>query len=209
VRAGRVLPKRCLPSRQRILRRMQARIESLQVLHATCWQELQRAARDREHGWRLMTLATAGEAGPDARTVVLRDVDSAAEALMFYSDSRAAKVHELSVDPRATLVLWSHTLGWQLRLRCRVEIETSGLEVSSRWARLKLTPAARDYLSPLPPGSPFGPVSVYEPDRATREHFCVLRAEVQSLDWLELHPEGHRRARFTRGQEPAGQWLAP
>jgi hypothetical protein len=188
---------------------MVSRIESLHLIHAACWQELRRAAHDREHGWRLPTLATVGEAGADARTVVLRDVDADGQALVFYSDSRAAKVQELLADPRATLVLWSHTLGWQLRLRCRVEVQTSGLEVSSRWARLKLTPAARDYLSPLPPGSPFGPALPYEPDRATREHFCVLRAEVQSLDWLELHPDGHRRARFTRGQEPAGQWLAP
>jgi hypothetical protein len=188
---------------------MQARIESLHLIQAACWQELTRAAHEREHGWRLATLATLGADGADARTVVLRDVDAAAQELVFYSDDRAAKVRELQADARATVVLWSRELGWQLRLRCTVEVQTSGLEVSSRWARLKLTPAARDYLSPLPPGAPYGHASPYEPDRTTREHFCVLRARVGSLDWLELHADGHRRARFTTGQAPPGQWLAP
>jgi hypothetical protein len=29
---------------------------------------------------------------------------------------------------------------------------------------------------------------------------------VLAADWLELHPQGHRRARFADGQ---GAWLAP
>jgi hypothetical protein len=185
---------------------MNPRLETLHAVEASCWQELQRAVKARDHGWRQVVLATVGEAGADARTVVLRDVEVPARELFFYSDSRAAKVTELLADPRATLVLWAGHLGWQLRLRCTVEVLTSGLDVSSRWARLKLTPAARDYLSPLPPGAPLTPS---EPDRASREHFCVLRARVLSLDWLELHPDGHRRARFTAGSEPPWQWLSP
>jgi pyridoxamine 5'-phosphate oxidase len=185
---------------------MAARLETLHAIEASCWLELGRAARERDHGWHQAVVATVGQAGADARTVVLRDVDAAAHELVFYSDSRAAKVAELEADPRATLVFWASHLGWQLRLRCTVEALTSGLEVSSRWARLKLTPAARDYLSPLPPGAPLAP---WQPDRASREYFCVLRMQVMSLDWLELHADGHRRARFTAGTEPAGQWLAP
>jgi pyridoxamine 5'-phosphate oxidase len=93
---------------------------------------------------------------------------------------------------------------WQLRLRVRLEVDDRRLQASSRWARLKLTPAAQDYLSPLPPGSPLA--SRYEPQRASREHFAVVTAQVLSLDWLELHADGHRRARF--GPDGA-QWLQP
>jgi len=76
--------------------------------------------------------------------------------------------------------------------------------VSSRWARIKLTPAAQDYISPLPPGSPLGAVPA--PERQSREHFAVLTARVQSIDWLELHAEGHRRASF---DATGRRWLAP
>ena len=43
-------------------------------------------------------------------------------------------------------------------------------------------------------------------ERGTREHFSSVNAEVLSLDWLELHPEGHRRALFSAG---GPQWVQP
>ena len=44
------------------------------------------------------------------------------------------------------------------------------------------------------------------PERASREHFAVVTAKVRSVDWLELHADGHRRAHF--GADGA-QWLQP
>ncbi|MFY9511523.1 MAG: pyridoxamine 5'-phosphate oxidase family protein, partial [Rubrivivax sp.] len=148
-------------------------------------------------------LATRDGDGVDARSVVLREVDTAARLLRLYTDARSAKLAQAAVQPQAMLVLWSEQLGWQLRLKVRLQADTEGLAVSSRWAKIKLTPAAQDYLSPLPPGAPLArPL----PERGSREHFAMLTAEVQSLDWLELHAEGHRRARFdAEGQ----RWLAP
>jgi hypothetical protein len=115
-------------------------------------------------------------------------------------------VWQIGQQPAGMLVLWSAALGWQLRLRVALEVATSGLGVSSRWARLKMTPAAQDYLSPLPPGSvlPDGPAPT--PERSTREHFCVVTARALSIDWLELHAQGHRRAIF----DAAGpRWVVP
>jgi hypothetical protein len=87
------------------------------------------------------------------RSVVLRDVDAARRCIEFYTDARSPKLMQVQSHPRGTLVLWSEPTGWQLRLRVQLEAQLSGLSVSSRWARLKMTPAAHDYLSPLPPGS--------------------------------------------------------
>jgi hypothetical protein len=67
-----------------------------------------------------------------------------------------------------------------------------------------MTPAAQDYLSPLPPGAPVEPL---RPERSTRDHFAVVHARVQAIDWLELHAEGHRRALFD--QQGQGRWLTP
>ena len=82
-------------------------------------------------------------------------------------------------------------------------VADSGLDVSSRWARVKLSPGAQDYLAALPPGTP---VDRYEPERGSRAHFGVVTAQVSAIDWLELHADGHRRARF---DEQGGRWLAP
>ena len=179
------------------------RLESLASVEAACWQQLGAAATDRLHEWRTMALATLGHEEPELRSVVLREVDLASRRLVFFTDSRSPKVSQLEAQPRATLLLWSQRLSWQLRLRVHCAVQTDGLEVSSRWARLKLSPAAQDYLSPLQPGTP---IERWELDRASREHFAVVTASVVAMDWLELHADGHRRARF--GAEGAS-WLAP
>ncbi len=179
------------------------RIDHLPDLEAAVWAELASAVHHPHHEWRVGVLATTdGEIG-DARCVVLRDVQVEARSLVFYTDARSPKVRQFDAHPVGTLVLWSHRLGWQLRLRVGLSQETSGLVVSSRWARLKMTPGAQDYLSPLAPGSE---IAHPAPQRGTREFFAVVTAQITSIDWLELHADGHRRALF---DATGRRWLVP
>lgn len=182
---------------------MIARLESLHMVERACWRELDRASLDRTHGWRVLTLATIGAERAEARSVVLRESNEESKTLLFYSDARAPKVAQMRQHPLATLVAWSPTLGWQIRLEVSLSVEDEGLDASSRWARLKMTPSAQDYLSPLPPGTP---VSKFTPERGSREHFAVVTATVTGMDWLELHAEGHRRAKF---DADGAHWLTP
>lgn len=183
---------------------MTPRIDTLALIHQACWQELAKAPRNQAHAFRVMGLATVDGDVADLRSVVLREVLADERTLVFFTDARSPKVAQIQRQPVGTLLAWCTRLSWQLRLRVLLEVETSGLAVSSRWARLKMTPAAQDYLSPLPPGAP---VEHHAPERSTREHFAVVNARVQSIDWLELHAEGHRRARFDASGQ--GRWLAP
>jgi hypothetical protein len=183
---------------------MMSRIDSLALIEASLWRELQQAAQQPGHEWRTMALATVQGDEAQARTIVLREVDAQARQLIFYADARSAKVLQMKARPVGTMLCWSSRISWQLRLRVRLSVQTSGLAVSSRWAKLKLTPAAQDYLSPLPPGSPVA--ERFAPERASRSHFAVVTAGVLSVDWLELHADGHRRASF--GPDGA-QWLQP
>jgi hypothetical protein len=179
---------------------------TLAAIEAAVWQELVRAAHDKHHAWRTPVLATGLAGAADARVVVLREVDAQTRTLVFYTDTRSGKVAQLREQPRATVVMWSAALGWQLRCRVWLSLDTQGVSVLSRWTRLKLSPSAQDYLSPLPPGSVIDdPVRPALP-RDDRGHFGVLFALVDSLDWLELHREGHRRARF---DAEGARWLQP
>lgn len=181
------------------------RPDALSLLHARLWEELQQAVAQKDHAWRTPVLATRDGDGVDARTVVLRDAQPAARRLMFYTDARSPKVAQLRAQPMATLVCWSAPLGWQLRLRCRLQISSDGLAVSSRWAQLKLSRSAQDYMAPIAPGTP-----VAAPERpllGERSHFALVYAEVAALDWLGLDNEqGHRRALF---DAQGARWLAP
>jgi hypothetical protein len=182
---------------------MNGRIESLRLIEMSCWQQLERAAVERDHPWRTMALATTdGEAG-HVRSVILREVDAAARRLVFYTDVRSPKVAQLAAHPVGTLLGWSAALGWQLRLRCRFAVDHGGLAASSRWARLKLTPAAQDYLSPLAPGAVLG---AHDGPRVPREAFALVEGQVESVDWLELHADGHRRALF---DDRGARWVQP
>lgn len=189
------------------------RLQALPQIEVALWRELSRAVRDRHHAWRVATLATVAASAdgvqPEARSVVLRDCDHDARRLLVYTDARSAKAQQAERRPQGVLVLWSAALGWQLRLNVALVLHTGGLQVSSRWAQLKLTPAAQDYLSPLPPGTPLADTPAAHnpaPERDSRGHFAVLECQVQSTDWLELHREGHRRARF---DGDGARWIAP
>ena len=182
---------------------MRERLATLPLIEAALWRELERAAHDQQHEWRTAVLATTDGVMADARTVVLREVSLEERQLVCFSDSRAPKIAQLRSFPHGTLVMWSRRLGWQLRAHVHCEIETDGLAASSRWAQLKFSPAAQDYLAALPPGATLDEAVGA---RGEREHFAVLSASVLAIDWLELHPEGHRRAMFEDGN---AHWIQP
>lgn len=182
---------------------MNGRIESLGLIQSACWRELERAAQERGHEWRQMAVATAHDGGADLRTMVLREVHEQGNLLSFYTDSRSPKIAQIMASPKAALLAWSSTLGWQLRLKVHLTADATGPQVAARWEQLRSTSAAADYLSPLPPGAP---LQGMEPQRGDRGHFAVLQARVLSIDWLELHPEGHRRAVF---DERGMRWVSP
>lgn len=170
------------------------------------WAELRRASRDRHHEWRTPVLATVGADGlPQARTVVLREADSAGGSLRVYTDRRSPKVVELRRAPAATLVFWSTRRNWQLRVRCVGTVDASGPVAEAAWARVKDAPSAQDYLQPAAPGQALAATA--DTAAATADHhLAVITLEVLEMDWLELARTGHRRARVTA----AGvSWLVP
>jgi pyridoxamine 5'-phosphate oxidase len=191
------------------------RLTTLDAVLAEVWRQLTLAVHDKNHAWRTPVLATRDGDAVDARTVVMREVRSEERQVLFYTDPRAGKVRQLLCQPQAVLVLWSPVLAWQLRLQVDLTLHTQGLDVTSRWARVKMSPSAQDYLSPLPPGAVLAggdasrPVN---PSKRSNTHpdgdvfFGVVVAQVHSVDWLELSAQGHRRARFdARG----AHWLQP
>ena len=161
------------------------------------WQELQRATQDRHHEWRTPLLTSTGlEGALQARTLVLRHVDTVAWQLTFYTDSRSNKVLELQKNAQAAVVFWSKRLGWQIRLQASVTVHTEGPEVDAAWCRIYQSPSAGDYLSLATPGSPLH-LQADSPEQSKRHHLALLSAQVTSLDWLELAQTGHRRAQMT------------
>ncbi|PYC70194.1 oxidase [Streptomyces tateyamensis] len=77
-----------------------------------------------------MVLSTAG---PDARVVVLREVDPAEGRWWFAGDAHSPKGRELAGDPRAALTFYWPALGRQVRVRGAVELgEPAGTAAAFR-----------------------------------------------------------------------------
>ena len=74
-------------------------------------------------------------------------------------------------------------------------------------SRRAATAAAPRLRAPPPVYAPLSSLTPFEPDRASREHFALCSARVMQIDWLELHANGHRRARFDGAGQ--GQWINP
>jgi hypothetical protein len=183
---------------------MTARLQQLDEIEQCIWSELEScvalrprpepgetSASEPPHEWRVAVLATVDDGQADARSIVLREVDAAERRLIFYTDARSPKVRQIEASPQGTLIFHSHELGWQLRMQVRLAVETDGLAVSSRWAKLQTSAGAKDYLAAAAPGSPLdAPLA----DLGVRGHFAMIEAMAETVDWLELHPQGHRRA---------------
>jgi hypothetical protein len=183
---------------------MNARIDSLHLIESACWREMGRAAAERDHPWRQMVLATVdADQTADARTVLLREVQADSREITFYTDARAQKVGQIRANPHGTVVMWSSRMGWQLRLKVRLRVDTGGPDAVARWTEMKLSPVVHDYLSPMAPGTPLAEPSK---ERGGRGFFALIRAQVLSVDWLELHPDGHRRAVFDL---QGARWVQP
>ncbi len=186
---------------------MKLRIQTLHEIHEQIWRELGRACQDRHHAWRTPVLATAGGDGvPNARVVVLREVDATSQTLRVYTDKRSSKVSELLREPNAQFVFWSDRLSWQLRVRVVISVETAGPEVQARWQRVQQSASAADYLGRVAPGEGLEAAQSESTDADASHHFALLTAQVLETDWLELDRDGHRRANLRAGN---WRWLAP
>ena len=184
----------------------------LETLGTQSWSWLVLATADRDDPLRTPAVATLGWDGiPRARTVVLREADSAAWTLGFHTDVRSAKYDELLKSQAVTWLFYDAARSIQLRVMSTASVHTDDNIAERAWALSGLASRAA-YVSERSPGSAIDAptASVFLHDEAAAAHgranFCTVRCRVHEFDVLQLHPGGHRRARV-RADDAV--WLAP
>ena len=194
----------------------------LEAIEADIWTRWIRGAADRRSPFHTPAVGTVDRDGaPDARVMVLRQVDRIAGSFRFHTDRRAAKVDQLARSGRVAIIGYDTRAKIQLRASGIAAIATQGAPVDEAWAATSLS-ARRCYLADPAPGSvASGPTSglpkAFEtalPDiaasEAGRPNFAILIATIDRFEWLQLAATGHRRAAFTRdGDAWHGMWLVP
>ncbi|SMY07005.1 pyridoxamine 5'-phosphate oxidase family protein [Flavimaricola marinus] len=180
--------------------------ETLDGIHRRVWATLVDGVADRAAPARHVVLATQGPDGwPEARTVVLRGARPEEAVLEVHTDLHSDKIASLRKLPRAALHVWDAEQQLQVRVQADVQI-ASGPDVAEIWAKVP-DPSRQSYGVTPAPGQPIADALAYAkvPDPAT---FAVLRCRVYTIDAVHLGAD-HRRARFVRDGDWAGQWLSP
>ncbi|MGH1342733.1 MAG: pyridoxamine 5'-phosphate oxidase family protein [Nannocystales bacterium] len=184
----------------------------LETLKTEIWGWLGSAADDRDDPFRTPAVATAGLDGtPQARIVVLREVEAAEWSLDFYTDIRSPKCEELMKSQAATWLFYDATRQIQIRALSTASMHTSDAVADRAWAWSALASRAI-YASASSPGAaidaPMPSVFLHDDTEAEhgRRNFCVVRCRVHEFDVLQLHPGRHRRACV---RPDGAQWWMP
>jgi pyridoxamine 5'-phosphate oxidase len=154
-----------------------------------------------------MTLSTLdGDSMPDARIVLLKDVDD--RGFTFYSNSQSDKGVELAQRPVAALTFHWKSLRRQVRVRGRVEpvtVEEADAYFASRARESRIGAWASDQSRPLDTRDTLEVAVARETARfegaevPRPEHWTGWRVVPQSVEfWRDRPFRLHDRLRFTR-----------
>lgn len=154
--------------------------------------------------------------GASLRTVVLRHTDPDEKQVIFYTDSRSAKVDELRAAPQISWLFYDPIEKIQVKLGGNAIIHHQDNVARDYWSKVNARGRMAYMAIPAPSVSVSDPVNGLEyldddsDTEAGYQNFAVIITQVNFIEWLILRDNGHRRAQFRLIDESwKGQWLIP
>ncbi|MRT30035.1 pyridoxamine 5'-phosphate oxidase family protein [Herbaspirillum sp. CAH-3] len=187
---------------------------NLPELHTLIWDELQRGASPTRSPFTIWQLATLGlDGAPQLRSIVLREADALSGRLGFHTDLRSPKLAEIGADGRVAMLAVDLDRHLQLRLNGVAQVVQDAARIHAMWTGARPHTLIL-YKTPHAPGTPIAqPEDGHVPPQASGdgfENFALVEVRLERIEWLDLTPNQHRRARFERLQDQwQGQWIAP
>lgn len=187
-----------------------------QVLVAA-FEVLQAGVSDRRAAFHTPLFASSGLDGrPLARIVVLRGFDPEQRCLRFHTDFRSGKVAQITRDARVAFTFYDPAMKLQIRCEGVASCHHKDAIAENAWAGSQMmskicygtSPASGAVIAEADAFTlPAEPADI----QAGQENFCAVLTTIESLEWLWLGHGGHRRARFTWGEngQSNGVWLVP
>lgn len=192
--------------------------DRLDTVFDQVWSLLIEGAARRHSPFHQGVFASLGDAGPEARYVVLRWAEREHARLAFHTDRRSPKIAQLQNDARASWCFFGENV--QLRLAGRATPLLDGERVEAAWQRTTDF-GRRCYTVDSAPGAVLSAAGSGLPADASRlglepalnelgrEQFAVVEFQLQRIDWLHLAHSGHRRAQFHAEDGWQGRWVQP
>ena len=194
---------------------------NLTEIFDSIWEALAKGRIHARDAFHTPTVGTVRGGQPEARTVVLRHVDSKAGILGFHTDRRSPKVQDLTAGSALAWHFYDRERKVQIRARGSGLVHTDDEIADEAWG--EVAPLGRRCygqikgpgVSSTDPQVSLPSLEALEAEEFSvvaecRENFCVIRSRLTEIDWFYLEFQGHRRARFTRTQSDwQSMWVAP
>lgn len=196
------------------------RFPTLESFADQCWRLLLNGSLKKNDPLRTPVIGTAFENTAHLRTVVLRKVDIAKRTLLFQTDIRSAKMTHLQQNPQLTCLFYHPKKQLQIIMKGTVELHHQDELAKMYWDRIPVQ-GRKTYAALQAPGTPVGTATDGLPDFWNNEmtlseteyafaNFMVMVCQVEKMEALLLHPEGHQRAAFTYVKDVwESTWLIP
>lgn len=192
------------------------------ILLDEIWSHLEKATKDRGHDYHNAIFSNLENLYQvSSRIVILRNFSKYENYLSFHTDYRSNKIKQIKKNNRCFLLFYSHKIKQQLRINVKSIIHYNDDISLKYWKKTKLM-SRKCYLTSFPPGSltnrPNDGISNtlkgIEPNKTISEkgyiNFAVVLNYIQSIDWLHLSSQGHRRLYFKKIKNKwTSEWRIP
>jgi pyridoxamine 5'-phosphate oxidase len=181
---------------------MTIEITDLNVVLANAWQLLELGVASRKHGFHHAAVATIGVSGkPRIRTVILRAAEAESRTLRFHTDVRSEKCKDIAANPGISVVFYDEPSRTQVRVEGVATLHLDDDLADASWKAAQPMSKITYGIMPAPGLVIDHPDLVSMPEPQTdvewaREHFVVVRVQIESLQWLYLRQGGQRCAVF-------------
>jgi hypothetical protein len=190
-------------------------------IYVEIWERLIDGKKNRNSELHQCYVATNSDKFPALRTVVLRHVNQENLSIGFHTDKRSNKINEISEDSNVSVLFYDHEHKIQIRINGQAEVNHNNDSTAAIWSNIRSF-SKKCYLVEKAPGTQSEiPTSGYPPQfesilpsdaelEAGYENFTYINIQIESIEWLYLHKDGHRRALFNFTDNNINkQWITP
>ncbi len=157
--------------------------------------ELKIGLTEKNHPFKLATLATVGlDKMARLRTVVVRQLSDDLN-ITFYTDKRSKKVTHIIENNKVSMLFYHPEKRIQLKMEGIATIIKNLEILEKHWAKISEN-AKKDYTTDKAPGS-----SIKQNDKVEylndTHHFCLINIELRKIEYLKLNTDQHTRIRYS------------
>lgn len=200
---------------------LDVRFLDLDNIFQDCWNRLVEGAHSAGHPFHCPSISTIADGWPETRTLVLRKALPEKHILIFHTDYRSPKVHQLHENPNVSWLFYDAKSRIQLRIKTIATIHHLDEISLQRWNESRVESKKCYLVNPAPSSLTHSPTDglpqnmeyanlTKESVAAGYDHFAVVENKLMEIDWLFLHHDGHRRAQFILHENGIEKsWLIP